>query len=367
MGIQLTNSARYYLHTQESPSASFVDAEPSPEETRALRASTVHTHEVPKIHLPGLGNIVHIPLAIIATLFAWLSAKVSGDEEAVFDARLRLAGMPLSLSHAISSTLALILQLGYVFHISLTGILVPVVALLSIPTIVFGFGVCLVEGVYKSVCVKRAIRVLKHRLVGEGLNEQQLIANLDYFRAKYLAITDKEARYIDGCVKKNPSLNRIQMAATVLQVKRANLERRVRPWCAEKIEAEVEPLLRKLTTLGVGESRAKAGRAAEKLLNTIEMQGKKTLLIHSLALTAVILSGLGFLFSLIACPPLIPFILMTMGGILSTITVLYGSGTLDQHDWSFSWMRALPFLTLFAKESRIVKKPEEIELSSLNT
>ncbi|MBI2743227.1 MAG: hypothetical protein HYX48_04845 [Chlamydiales bacterium] len=373
MSIRLTHTTQSYMHTAEMSSDPFLEMQPSPDELPCRKALRVRHYEAGRIHLPAMSNIIFTPIDIITTILAWTKAKVTGDDEGQFDAQLRMAGMPLSLMHAASALFSICVQIGLALEISFAGLMKPFTDLLTTPTLLFGLGLCLIETGYESVWIKRARKVVNFANREENQQDQQLIATLSYFDQKYLALTPAEEGKIRVFVQTNFSKmteeaqrqKEVEFAANLLGVKRVNLERRVRPWCAEKLSVELEPLIEVLGSKTTSFAKRMQARAeAVQLIKMIDMQGKKNMLVHVIGVTALALSGVGFACSIIACPFIVPLILLIAGGVIGIVGFFYGQGIIDEKDWSFSWKSS--FGPLYELIGNITSKPpsptQEIEL-----
>ena len=355
---------------------------------------------------PGLFNIIWMPMDLVSTLTGWVRAKASGDLEAQLDAQLRLAGMPLAFFQAITAALTWLLELGYIIYESMADALDPVTGIFGAPALVLGIGFCVVQGIYESICVGRAIELLSHThtrslkelntlLTSNPLEQSSnieawlaanpedslpeeakvlhrqltisvkekhgLLANHDllatlkdqmlldglYFDAEYLSLTVEEKTRMANLVQRNfPNLEikeqrqeYVNMAANLTRAKRANLDRRVKPWCGLKVANELKPLMNALKDPTLTPlARREAREQAENFLQALDTQGKKRLAIHIVGLIALAFSAAGFLCTLLACPALIPFLLLTAGGVLSTLSYIYGRAALDEE--GFTWGKA---------------------------
>ncbi len=352
---------------------------------------------------PGFLNIIWVPMDFVMTLLAWCHAKASGDEEGEFDAGLRLAGMPISLMEAFCSALTTLFQCAYVVSQTAYETLQPIAAILSVPTLVFGLGFCLIQAIYESLSIGRAIALINHteiaalnelnellqirdlpqlqQRLGEWLAEnpeislpeearvlhRQLTASLQnpqlvdeklwalkdqfvlrsfaHLKAEYLDISEAEKTRMATLIQRNfPRLSRgeqqqeyLLMSRELLLSKRSNLERRVRPWCAQEIARKLPDLMAKLNNPDLSaEERRDARVEAEALMNKLDTQSRKKLAIHIVGLIALAISAAGFLCTLVACPALIPFFLLIGGGLVSTLSYIYGKAALDQEGWGMS-------------------------------
>ncbi len=122
---------------------------------------------------------------------------------------------------------------------------------------------------------------------------------------------------------------------------KTRLALRVQPWCQEKIEKEISSILRKLrsadpTTKNEGDLEAK------ELLETLKIQGKKTLIIHALAVIGFALNFVGFLGLVVGCPyAIIPACLLA-GAIFTFTSSTYASVTLSKIGWAVDFTLLIP-------------------------
>jgi hypothetical protein len=139
----------------------------------------------------------------------------------------------------------------------------------------------------------------------------------------------------------------------MLSVKKADLDRRVRPWMREKIEKELNPILENLKSPNAS-VRHDALIKADLLMKNIDIQSKKILLIHVISLVAIILCAIGLIATIAGCPYLIPLILLGAAGIIGYGNYIYSQGTLDEEGWRFSKKKAIPsWITAISKVGKL--------------
>ena len=366
--------------TRVSPDP-FIQAAPLPDHPPQRPLQTTQWNWT---NTPSWTNVFWTPIDCVATGVSWARARAVGDREGQFDAGLRLAGMPLSILHAIGAFATFLIELAYMLEYKFAIQFEPILHLTRLPIMSLGLGLCVIEGIYEGICLRRTVKLLSHMETSElyvlndelmqhperraqilGQKRDLIITNLTYFRDKYFEISQEERNRIRGVAQRhfpNDPLSEQrqvnQMSDALRQVKRANLDRRVRPWCGLEIARQLNPLLARLQ-----QGDDTAIEEAERLISTIDAQGRKKLLIHIVGITALVLCAVGFILTMIACPAIIPFVMITVSGILSTLNYLYAKGALDEQGWSFSITKALPPLGWIHDRLRSCCVNADIELS----
>ncbi len=403
-GKLLVNTETFYPSEMKGVDLS---ALPTPTHAVKLPAQPIEVYDPAWAPTPGISNLLWTPIDFFYTVGAWLKAKAMGDEDGELDARIRLSSMPFSFLHAICYTLTYAMELSYLFHPSVEQMLAPIIAVLGVPMLGLGIALCVVGGIYEGLCLGRILEITKRMRTGDlsaineilhdpknrdlidewiedtpieslpkearaayeyirdhGANEDALnqikdaclVENLSYFEANYLTITPEERGHIQGIVKRNFAHldedlrigKEHEMIDNLSTVKHAQLARRLRPWCAARISNELNGYLQVLRNPSSDPGqKARAREGAENLLNSIDIQAKKKMIIHIVGITALILSAIGFILILVACPALAPLVLLSVASGLSTIAYLYGKGALDQEGWGFSFCEAFPAIGWF--------------------
>ncbi len=126
-----------------------------------------------------------------------------------------------------------------------------------------------------------------------------------------------------------------------LEVKYNNLARRVQPWCADKVQKELRPILEKLRSAD-STAQIEGQKQAEDLAKTLRTQGKKKLLSHIVALVAITISAVGFTALLIGCPFAFAGIVLAAASTIAIANYFYTKGTLDCEGWHFSFVNCIP-------------------------
>jgi hypothetical protein len=274
--------------------------------------------------LPSPSYIIWSVGEFFRTLGAIYRSAAVGNYEGVLEGRVQLAGIPLALLYSITTVIALIYDYGYFIHNSISEAFAPLARILALPTMIFGLSLCAVVGIYESYCLKRAIQILTTK----GTALERL--------AQITAGDNREAKIDD-------------------------LQKRLGHRCTQEIVKDLDRIL-----------ETKNEQAAAALLETIDIQAKKRLIVHIVGLAALALCAIGFILSMVACPAMIPFVLILVSGILTTATYFYGLGTLDEKGWTFDWKKACPLFAWIynkicgAEEAPKIEKAPQIEMSPLS-
>ncbi len=287
-------------------------------------------------YTPSWTNIFWGPISLVSTVMGLMRAKASGDKEGELDAKLRLVGAPFTILHALCATLSSVFRLSYLMHETVAKSLEPLVLVLGIPTVVFGLGLCFVEGIYESICLFRAAQLICHTGSVDD-NDATVVENLRYFEAAYLTPSQEE---IDRYQHIENEAQRARMATAA---KHVTLIRRVGLTCANRVARELRESLRTLANQEASpRDHAAAIACAKEALSLIDIQAKKKLIIHIVGLAAIALCAASFILITLGCPTLLPLLLMTAGGLFATANYLYAKGTLEEEGWGFSITKAVP-------------------------
>lgn len=337
-----------------------------PEPTAQAQPAKIKVYEASWTNIPGISNLLWVPIDFVVTSSAWVKAFAIGDTEGQLDASLRLASMPLSILHAVSSALALLVQLGYVIHASALGALEILVRIL--PALIFGLAVCAIETIYETICVVRSAHLLSK------LDSKKPGESLAYLQATFLELSLTEKARIKRIADRNfpnepekATEERLAKEKQLKDIKRANLDRRIRPWCGAAVaQAEIGQLIDKFNIRdGLESLNSSDVDRAQELIALVRSQASKEMLIHAVGLAALAISAIGFILTMVACPALIPFIMITVGGVMSLATYFYGKGVLDHEGWNYDLKAGLPALYwLYQKVCKIrePEAPKEVEL-----
>ncbi len=128
---------------------------------------------------------------------------------------------------------------------------------------------------------------------------------LEKIERKYIKLSEKDLKNIgkklQGLSPKEADKKRIELTENALSLKYAQLKRRMTPWCAEKLYKELSQTLSGLKSPDKA-VRAQAKLNVKKLIEMMDAQSRKKLVVHAIALTAF-LCGIVSLVLTITFPP----------------------------------------------------------------
>ncbi|MFI5333581.1 MAG: hypothetical protein ACHQT8_00235 [Chlamydiales bacterium] len=283
-------------------------------------------------YTPSVTNIFWGPMSLFTSLVGLYRAKRANDQEGVLDAQLKLIGAPFNILHALALAFSAFVRVCFLIHETLAKSLEPALLLLGIPTVVLGLGLCLVEGMYETICLARSIGLTFHT-GSQNDGQEAVIHNLEYFEASHLPPEAVEIDQVAG--EARAQLRREAMT------KRATLDRRVGFTCAEQVRTELRPILARLRDPDEVNPQA-ALDDAKDLLRSIDIQAKKKIIIHLVGLAAIALCAASFILAFATGGAALPVALMTIGGVFATLNYLYAKGAMDEEGWHFSFSRAIP-------------------------
>jgi hypothetical protein len=197
------------------------------------------------------------------------------------------------------------------------------------------------------------------------IEENIYLTKLSQFRQAYFQISPEELEKIETEIqKKGAEAQREKIIHANLKRKSNDLIRRVQPWLANKIEQTLPGIIQDLQSDDALKRQEAKGKAAE-IFDNIKMQSQKKLLIHGVGLAAVLITAVGLILSLscFALPFLIPFIVVSGGGILAIARYFLNRGLINSTGWEFNGENCIPkFIQAMAKKTPSVEKkaPEPI-------
>ncbi len=179
--------------------------------------------------------------------------------------------------------------------------------------------------------------------------ENKYLMQLRKLHSTYFQISSKKMLEIDQYVQNKLASEspeeqlerRDQIIQANFAMKKRELERRVHPWLANKIENSLPQILQDLES----PEQAKRTEAKEKaalIFKNIKIQSQKKLLIHTIGLIAVLITVAGLIAGCLSCPFMIPFILLLLGGILACVRYNLHRGLMDSEGWDFSVSNCIP-------------------------
>ncbi len=308
--------------------------------------------------LPGITNLFFAPCEFVDTIKAVGKAKKIKDYQGIFEHSLRAASAPMRFLNALGSAAWYVLQGGVFFKViaeSLINSLTP----LSLTVGGLGLVICAIDGALETWGLVKAKQFYTENYTNE---ENVYLTKLQRLQHKYLQVSPQRLSEIEAYVQdKFPDLTPAQQQEkkdafvnAKLNGKFNNLVRRVQPWLAEEIKQTVPAILQELPS-----SDAAKQKAAD-IFQKIKMQSMKKFLIHSVGLAAALITAVGLILSLVACPFFVPLIFVILGMGLALSRYFLNAGLIDSKDWRFDLLNCLPSIFKPKPAPKI-----EIEPSSL--
>lgn len=180
-------------------------------------------------------------------------------------------------------------------------------------------------------------------------SKQILQTDAESLQEKYLIITSAEKQKIENLAKRRfpkapPEKIAKEIANSsleILKVKSNNLARRVEPWCAQELSSKLAFLLKNMQSSDPT-LREKATTEVKEILSLTKIQAKKYLIYHIVSLCVFIASAAVFIALLASCPPLIPVFFLGAIGLVSSISYILYTGSINQKGWKFSASDCIP-------------------------
>lgn len=371
-------------------------------------------------NVPSFWNIFFAPRDFISSLYSLGKARLYGDAESQFDAKLRLLGIPFAFASGSLDTANLVNQFFTLLRLSYQS---PLFKVMTVISKIVSIPLCLIEGLFEYVSIKRQNRFVKrfpfpqlsipdftsvssetakrellnswikkldpksseyttvfgeerfhrvHTLLKESaqrtdpaspspkqwehlttlakqVQERGILHYLEKLHKAYFSLSAEEMGQVEHYISRHlPYLDYEQRVATqkgitnvLINSKIMKLSQRVRPWLAKEIEQQLAPILSDLRH-DDPQVRLSAQTRAMDLFNNIDIQTRKKLIVHRIGLAALGFTLVGVIAALIACPYLIPVIIIGAGSILSIGKSLAFHGLLDSRGWQFNWSNCVP-------------------------
>jgi hypothetical protein len=199
------------------------------------------------------------------------------------------------------------------------------------------------------------------------------LTKLQQLQRNYFQISSEEMTQIDVEIQKkfsNLSSTEQQQKKEIaiqakLSKKKNDLARRVQPWLADEISQDASEIIQNLQSADAVKNKEAKEKAAE-IFKNIKAQCQKKLLIHGVGLAAVLFTVAGLILSCAACPYLIPFFIIAIGGILAFARYYLYVGFIDSKGWEFKIENCIPdfIKSIFKKrEERKVDSPTSLTLN----
>ena len=146
-------------------------------------------------------------------------------------------------------------------------------------------------------------------------------------QSKYMEVTNEEEIQLGLLVGDEVATKRTELLAQ----KHKKLELCASPGCADRLQAELPGLI-----------AAENTPRLRDLLNTTEIQAKKSLFFHRVSTVLCLGFTLASIAALCACPPIIPAVMFLAIGVLFTMNCMAYSGSINQQGWTFCPSDCLP-------------------------
>ena len=294
-------------------------------------------------NVPGLTYLYSAPVELYQSVKATIKAVKIGDKEGIFENISRSAQIPLNFASALGQTSWYLLEAAQKIKL-LSNSFIPIIAILSKCVTALGLAICAIEGALEGAGLYRSIRFLNHR--------SQKTDNLKFttdLRDHYFTVSKTRMGKIEEYVQKNlshlsPNEQKERKEAIVqenLFKRESTLARRVQPWLAKEIEETLPGIITNLQS-DVASKRDQAAIKTDALYKQVKIQAQKKLLVHSLGILAVLTTLAGLMCSLIACPLLVPILLLVIAGVASIARYAVHAGYLDSKGWNFDAGNCIP-------------------------
>jgi hypothetical protein len=278
-------------------------------------------------------HILTNPIGLFKVTEAWAKAHLHQDNENLIDLTGKITGYidsglswvysPLQLLGSVAShygTLPAWHELGIIAKMAIA------------PYAGAFFVLAAVELFFEGTNLLRSIRLIK-RLS----NQMTPIQKLQNLQERFFALKPNEKLAIERLAAdptKTPEevqakINR--MTEKTLQVKYAQLARRISPWCAEKLAKAVN----RIDVL--------AEKEIQDILDTVAIQAKKRIILHIVAILSILFAVVATVLILIACPITGIALAFSIVSTLLLIThYLIENGMMSQKGWAFSPKACIP-------------------------
>lgn len=301
-------------------------------------------------------KVVKIPYNITSDTIKWTKAYLRKDEEAQIEA---VSDVATALDISISSTNTLFHVIAYatVFFRSHMSKLPKfhhpfIIKALTLPIATIGLILCFFEAIYEVYSIYKITKLMIELNREENKNSRQtLLKRLRKLNDKYFSLNSDEVLKITLVLKKqfpNLSTEKLQKkfdkkAIKYLQIKFAQLARRISPWCATKVLLELKCIIKQLEDSDEQVQNEGIDQAT-RLIQAINQQSLKKLLIHLLGLIVILITiiGLSFMIAGLSATGILIPLLGVVGAGLALLRYLLEKGLLTQRGWTFSIDSCIP-------------------------
>jgi hypothetical protein len=290
------------------------------------------------------------PVVIASASAALVQAKISDDNEAMLDAKIKLAGTPFSL---ISNSLYFfntVIRIIAFLEYSVAAVFARPFAILGPFMAGFGMMASVIETFNESLQLRRVGSLLqKFELDFSQTGEEGkrlILENLEGIYNYYLKLTPQEVQHIgEICAKCAPSEKAAlvqEVEKTMLGIKQKKLMRRVGETCAKELIQKLPSLIAEIRGVKNDDELEVALDKGRAILSNIKTQTQKKLLIHIAGVLLNLAYLIGFICILIACPPLLVSALFGLGTAFMIFKYLAEKGLLEEKGWHFSLEKCIP-------------------------
>jgi len=304
---------------------------------------------------PSPMSIAVAPIQALTNAAKMGRAYYEGDEETFIDTAGKTA-------KAIDSALIFVTAATHVgslaekvihkaLHSSSTITIFSVVnKILALPLGIAFAVLAVIEAVYEGVNFARCYSLMSKFSGSDVAHERKVVANLTKIHRQYFALDKAESsrittfieKHFEQCSESEKAQKYENISAKLINVKYADLARRISPHFSEEIATNLQSVIQGLQSDNQSERLESLGKGRE-LLQTVSTQCKKKLLVHFVALTAIAASMLSTAALCLGFGGVAFIAALTVLGILLSIThYALENGLLTQRDWNFSVDAAIP-------------------------
>jgi hypothetical protein len=304
---------------------------------------------------PSPQSIAVAPIQALTNAAKMGLAYYEGDEETFIDTAGKVAKaidnslIFVTVATHIASFAERVIQKA--LHSSQTITIFSVVnQILALPLGIAFAILAVIEAVYEGVNFARCYSLMSKLSGSDVAQEKKVVANLTKIHQQYFALDKAESSRITTFIEKHfdqytegeKAQKYEEISAKLISVKYADLARRISPHFSEEIATDLQSVIQGLQS----DSRSERLESLEKgreLLQTVSTQCKKKLLVHFVALTAIVASMLSIAALCLGFGGVAFIAALTALGILLSIThYAIEKGLLSQRDWNFSIEAAIP-------------------------
>ncbi len=293
-------------------------------------------------------TVLSSPYDFACSLYRLERARLLHNSEQEIDTAMRIIQAPLAFFTGIFTLFQALSTYHVIKNPSFPKkILSPGVA-------IFGIAVCTIDLVHELVGIKRVCQ-MRNRLnytkwsakdVSLEESKRLIVKDLKYIQTKWLTITPEDEARVEKIVedalpKKTPKDEKVEsqshLVAELRIGKELTLANRIAPWLVAHLKEKGEGFISRIEN---GDEAALA--EAKGLLTDVNKQIKKKTIVHIIGIIGLILIISGLITMVIACPALIPFILINVGVFIGVVRYLMSEGFFNTQGWHFSASNCIP-------------------------